>query len=185
METTVLPEQILQRDIDFVREDLRTISRAIEAARSTDLPKWCRDSTGDHTSFCAFADRMLNTCGCLDKVLEQLATSTPQGEFSSYGMYLLVSVQFMSAEVEALASRCGGSQAGVEAQPDDALTKDAQVGILGFLKSGLTPTLRKLVPGVLKVLAGLMTPKAWKVEGSIGSDLMGLAQAKIEIEFGK
>lgn len=62
------------------------------------------------------------------------------------------------------------------AQPvEAALTK---------IRSTLMPLLRKFLAKVWSMISHLLTPKEWKLKGKIGSTVLGLAQAEIEITFG-
>ena len=48
----------------------------------------------------------------------------------------------------------------------------------------LMPLLRKFLAKIWSIISHLLTPKEWKLKGKVGSTVLGLAQAEIEITFG-
>ena len=55
---------------------------------------------------------------------------------------------------------------------------------LSQLKTYLMPLLKKFLAKIWSVISHLLTPKEWKLGGKVGSTVLGLAEAHIEITFG-
>lgn len=52
------------------------------------------------------------------------------------------------------------------------------------IKSYLTPLLKRFLAKLWQIISGLLTPKEWKLQGKVGTGILGLAEVGIEITFG-
>jgi hypothetical protein len=55
--------------------------------------------------------------------------------------------------------------------------------VLSWVQSTLIPWLRNLWGAVWAIIKSKITPKEWKIKGSIGTGVLGFANAEIEITF--
>lgn len=53
------------------------------------------------------------------------------------------------------------------------------------IREYLLPRIKRLLSKIWQLIANLLTPKEWKLHGKIGTSLLGLADAGIEITFGQ
>lgn len=55
---------------------------------------------------------------------------------------------------------------------------------LDTIRQVLARLLRRLLSKVWQIISGLLTPKEWKLQGKVGTGILGLADVGIEITFG-
>lgn len=55
---------------------------------------------------------------------------------------------------------------------------------LATIRNTLEPLLKRLIAKVWQIICNLLTPKEWKLQGKIGTGILGLADVGIEITFG-
>lgn len=53
-----------------------------------------------------------------------------------------------------------------------------------WLNGSFIPTLRRALSRIWQLIAKLLTPKEWKLKGSIGNQVWGLSKVEVEITFG-
>ena len=55
---------------------------------------------------------------------------------------------------------------------------------LNKIKTILTPLLKRFLSKIWQIISNLLTPKEWKLQGKVGTGILGLADVGIEITFG-
>ena len=55
---------------------------------------------------------------------------------------------------------------------------------LNKIKVYLTPLLKRFLSKIWQIISNLLTPKEWKLQGKVGTGILGLADVGIEITFG-
>ncbi len=55
---------------------------------------------------------------------------------------------------------------------------------LNKIKAYLTPLLKRFLSKIWQIISNLVTPKEWKLQGKVGTGILGLADVGIEITFG-
>lgn len=95
----------------------------------------------------------------------------------------------LEADIEALLALLERVEAELEARQSPASTfiggaVQATKRVISKLARILKPILRSVSAHLWRLLVGLLTPKEWSIKGSIGTPVLGLAQAELEITFG-
>ena len=69
-----------------------------------------------------------------------------------------------------------------------AMAATSQSNVIGkassWVSGTLVPWLKNMWGSVWALISKLVTPKEWKIKGSVGTSLLGLANAELEITFG-
>lgn len=55
---------------------------------------------------------------------------------------------------------------------------------LNKIKAYLAPLLKRFLSKIWQIISNLLTPKEWKLQGKVGTGILGLADVGIEITFG-
>jgi len=185
--------EFFQEDVQLLHESLSQLNQVISLnfAFSEDVKSIAREDDELARTIEGFQEQMINYCNRASMILDKIAGDTPGDTQQDFGLYLAVTVQSMQGSTESLLESLIAAQTPVQPStpapsPSGQTTKQSLIQkIANWIRQHVVPILRQVLQGAWRILSNLLTPKGWKVKGSIGTSFLGLANAELEIQFGK
>jgi hypothetical protein len=173
------------RDVGRLHEELVGFAelKALEPA----LQDWQMPLAGDLEEFRRRVEQLLNRIG---RLLQEISST----EFKRAGEGMAFPLATLANQLNAELDWQHGILEHIDAMLRDsartlpeALTAKITGPVrtaLQKIKAYLTPLLKRFLAKLWQIISGLLTPKEWKLQGKVGTGILGLADVGIEITFG-
>jgi hypothetical protein len=188
----MVDREYLNRDIKTARNDIKQlkkdivefpeIDQVVEIARGAQIP-----FSEDLHDFTLRADEL---CGRIDEILISLVENHYERDIIAQACHLATSGHALEAELnwlQTVLTRVDDYDFQEPVLFPSHLTQEIRPPVskaVTKVKNVLMPRLKRLLSKVWQIISGLLTPKEWKIQGKVGTGLLGLADVGIEITFG-
>ncbi len=185
---------------DFIRRDIEVAIGDVESLRQDiaqghpeleEIAGGVSDTEfrGDAERIADFAARAEELCERIRTLLEELEARRREGLEPRQGQALAFNT---TAAVQSLRDELAWLEATLERLDRQLPQHEGWLSQLkgkvrsakDWVRLSLMPRLKRILSRVWQIVANLITPKEWKVRGSVGTGLLGLGQVEIEITFG-
>lgn len=118
--------------------------------------------------------------GELHSLREAAVRLEEQPEEHRVAVYIFTTAQVLEDEVDSTVAAIEEEE---EEDDEDENTNGAIQRARNWINNTLKPAIKRTLHKLWKLLANLLTPKEWKLRGEVGSSLLGLGSASVEITF--
>lgn len=194
----------LKRDRDEIITEIRSFSEYIqdlhrnlielfppgdihETFESPDVVRYFLEEIDDSL------DGLILDCEQLESLVKQFIVpntspedtdSNSQSRNRDYALRALTTIPVLQAKTTSLRSKFKAIQQKIKQGLTGVQIKVASIG--KYIKKQIFPQIKKISAMLLKLIASLVTPNNWSIEGSIGSNMLFFqGTVTLGIEFGK
>lgn len=148
-----------------------------------------REIPGDAERIANFAARAAELCERIRTLLEELEERSREGLESRQGQALALNatatIQSLRDELAWLEATLEHLERQLPRHEGRSLRLKRKVrSAKDWVRFSLMPRLKQILSRVWQIVTNLITPKEWKIRGSVGMGLLGLGEVEIEITFG-
>ncbi|MEM9008592.1 MAG: hypothetical protein AAGE59_34420 [Cyanobacteria bacterium P01_F01_bin.86] len=113
--------------------------------------------------------------------------SVKEEEYSKQASSMMTTSHALGAEGDVMLRTLETASTGIDprGKPLNQAVQNAASKATDWVKNTLMPLIKSIAAQVWQVISSLLTPKEWKIKGSVGTPLLGLANVELEITFGK